>query len=229
MEEAHIGIQPHTLQGRGTVIGQQTVGEGQHGVDIVQRRTAIAPMEEEILLLAQEHLIEYPKIGIGGGSLQSPQGFQIADLQNLWQQLLMGGTGVLEIRLIDPKLVVTAGALHAPAGVVDLSEDHGAGDACRFHRVIGAAVLGAPQEDIAPADPGGTGQEFPPWRTEAQPHIPLGAGSHQRRRCPRIGKADDHLQIVQWESGDHGLVPVDQDIFSLQTQVCILRSHKQGV
>lgn len=38
VEKAHVGVQPHALQRRGAIVGQQAVCEGQKGIDGVQGR-----------------------------------------------------------------------------------------------------------------------------------------------------------------------------------------------
>lgn len=86
VEKAHIGIQPHAFQGAGAVVGQQAVGEGQHGVDPVKGWAAVAPVEEEILFPVQQQVVKYAKIRRRAHALQPPQGFQIGHFQRKRQQ-----------------------------------------------------------------------------------------------------------------------------------------------
>ena len=134
----------------------------------------------------------------------------------------MGGAGTFKRGVIDPQFVVPTGTLHTPPGVVYLAEDHGAGDPAAFHRIVCAAVLRPAEQHIAPADPTGPCQKLAPRRAETQSNIPLDTGTHQSRRSTRIGKTDDLFQIVEGEPTNHSLIPVDQNIFPLETQVGIL-------
>ena len=66
------------------------------------------------------------------------------------------------------------------------------------------------------------GQKPSPGRAEAQGHIPLGAGSHQRRRRTGIGKADNTGEIVQWEPANLCLLPFHHNILPIQREIGVL-------
>ena len=88
MKIAHIGVQSHAFQGRGTVVGQKTVGKGQQSIEGVQRRTAAPLPEIEGLFSLQDHVIQHAEIGGSSAALQPPQAVQIRLRCDLRQQAL---------------------------------------------------------------------------------------------------------------------------------------------
>jgi len=62
---------------------------------------------------------------------------------------------------IDTRSMIPPGTLHAPSGIVDLSENHIPGYATALRWVIRHAVLHPPQQDISLHLPGHAGEELP--------------------------------------------------------------------
>ena len=150
-------------------------------------------------------------------------------LRDRRQQLPDALSSLFQAAPLHPGAVVPAGALDAGRAVAELSKDHTPGNFAAALRIVSNAVLLPPEKHIAAALSAGPGQEAAPGRAEGQPDAPLGAGPHQRRRGPGIGKADNCLQRVQRIPGNHILFPVCQDIFPLQRQINVLRGDKQRV
>ena len=148
VEKAHIGIQAHTLQGGGTVVGEQAVGKGQHGIHRVQGRAAVPAFKGKVLLVLQDHLVQHAEIGRCRRSLQAPQAVQIPLVGDLGQQVLHPPGGRRELLSIQPHPVVPPGALHAPAGVIDLSEDHHPGQTAALEGVVRRPILHPPQQHV---------------------------------------------------------------------------------
>ena len=73
MQKADIGIQTDALQRGSAASGQQTVGKGEHCIDIVQRRPPVSAAIIERLLAAQDHIVEYLKVNRRSRALQTTQ------------------------------------------------------------------------------------------------------------------------------------------------------------
>ena len=124
VEKAHIGIQPNAFQRAGTVVRQQAVGKGQHGVDPVKGWTAIASPEIEVFLPAQQQMVEHAKIRRRPHALQPPEGFHILDFQNQRQQFLDFPGGILQTAVFHSRRMIPKRPLNACPGVVELPKDH---------------------------------------------------------------------------------------------------------
>ena len=210
-------------------MGQQAIGKGQHGIHTVQRRAAIPAVKEKVLFSTQEHMVKHAEIRAGRNPLQPPQGIQVRNTQHRRQQLPDALSSLFQAAPLHPGAVVPAGALDAGRAVAELSKDHTPGNFTAALHIVSNAVLLPPEKHIAAALSAGPGQKAAPGRAEGQSDAPLGAGPHQRRRSPGIGKADDCLQRVQRIPGNHVLFPVCQDIFPLQRQINVLRGDKQRI
>ena len=94
MQEAYIGVQPHSGQRGSAVAGQHGVGKGKQRIDVVQWRTAAAHSKGEVLALLQNQRIEAVKVALGGFALQPQQLPGILAGFNQWQGYgqLRGGT-----------------------------------------------------------------------------------------------------------------------------------------
>ena len=68
-------------------MGQQIIGKGQHGVDVIQRGTAVSSVEEKVLLAPQNHLVKYAEVGRCGYTFDASQGIQLLLLQGQRQLL----------------------------------------------------------------------------------------------------------------------------------------------
>ena len=73
VEEAHIGVEAHGLQGRTQVKNQQGVEKRKHGIDPVPGRPTAAAREDEIPLLLEDEVIENGKIAPCGLALDPPK------------------------------------------------------------------------------------------------------------------------------------------------------------
>ena len=82
---------------------------------------------------------------------------------------------------IDTRSMIPPGTLHAPSGIVDLSENHIPGDAATLRGIVRHTVLHPPQQDISLHLPGHAGKELPSLRAERQSDLPLRTFSHQGR------------------------------------------------
>ena len=105
-----------------------------------------------MFLAAQNHGVEQVKVGFRARALQPAQnvgGFRRPDLR---QQAREDVGGVAEGGLVHAGLVVAQGALKAPAGVGELSENHRAGDFEGARRVVGNTVLFAAQQNVSVRD-----------------------------------------------------------------------------
>ena len=120
---------------------QQAIREGEHGVDPVQGRTAIASMEEEIFFPVQQQMVKHAKIGGGSHALQPSQGIRMRRFQDLGQQPSNIPHGFFQAAILHPGRMVPQGALDAGGTVAELSKNHGAGDGAAAQRVIGNPVL----------------------------------------------------------------------------------------
>ena len=147
-------------------MGQQAVGEGEHGVDGVQRRATAAPLEGKRLFIPQDHLVKNAEIGGGPHPLQAPQFLRSAYLLDLRQQsvdLLGGGD---QFFAVHPQTVVPAGALDAPAGVEQLAEDHSAADLTALSGIIPGPILCPAEQDVSVPLAAHPGQKFSSGGTE---------------------------------------------------------------
>ena len=178
---AHIGVQSHAFQCRSAVVGKQAVSKGQHGVKGVQRRTAAALAKEKGFLSLQDHLVQYAEIRRRANALQPPQTVRRGLRRDLRQQSLqLLGYGGKPLT-IDTRSMIPPGTLHAPSGIVDLSENHIPGDAATLRGIVRHTVLHPPQQDISLHLPGHAGKELPSLRAERQSDLPLRTFSHQGR------------------------------------------------
>ena len=125
--------------------------------------------------------------------------------------------------------MIPFGPFDAPAGVMQLSENHTFSNAAALSRVVCRPVLSSAEQDIPPAPTTYSGQKLSPGRAESQPYIPLGTGAHQGGRGSSIGKSDDALQRMERIASYCFLVPVCHDIFSIQRQINVFRGNKEGI
>ena len=181
VEETDIRIQPHALQSRSAIMRQQAVCKGKKRIEGIQRRPAAAFFEKESIFSLQDHVIQNAEISGGAGSLQAAEAFKRGLCRDLRQQPLQLLRHCREPLRIDPHGVIPAGALHTPAGVIDLAQDHHPRHAAAFGGIVGDTVLRPPQKHISLHLSGNTGEKAPSLRTKRQPDPTLGAGAHQRR------------------------------------------------
>ena len=85
---------------------------------------------------------------------------------------------------VQPEPVIPSGALDTPAGVIDLAEDHTAGNAAAGGGFVRRAVLDTPEQDVSRGAPGDPGQKPPARRAEGQRDSVLCTGAHQGGRAP---------------------------------------------
>ena len=208
---------------------QQAIREGEHGVDPVQGRTAIASMEEKIFLPVQQQVVKNAKIGSGSHALQPTQGVRVGNRENLREQTAnVGGSG-LQPAVLHPGRMIPQGALDAGGTVAELSENHGAGNGAAAQRVIGNPVLIPPQQHISVALAADPCQKPPPGRAEGQTNALFCTGTHQGRGGTGIGESDNGLESMKGVAGNHLLVPVCQHIFSLHGEINILGGDEQSI
>ena len=172
---------------------QQAVGEGQHGVDPIQGGPTVASVKEEGFLPIQDHLIEYAKICGCTHALQAAKSIRVRHLRNLGKKSLQFLTGAGQRFPIHAHSVIPAGSLDAPAGIVQLAEDHVPGDAAASFRVVRNAVLLPAEQDISAVLSADPRQKAAPGGAEGQADALLRAGAHQRRGRAGVGEADDAL------------------------------------
>ena len=229
MQEADIGIEPDALERGGAVAAEQAVRERQQRVDVIQRRTAAALVKEEIGLVLQDHVVENVKVRLGAGAFFAAQGVKRRLLRDERIEPLDLADGGLQALRVYAQGVVALCAFDAPAGVVQLAEDHAARDAAALRRVVGHAVLHPAQEHIPVFLAAGAGEEAAAGRAERQTDAALCAPAHERRGGPGIAEADDPIERVQREAADLVPVTADDNIFPVEAQVGVLRGDKQGV
>ena len=181
MQKTHIGIQADTFQGGSTVVGQKAVRKGQHGIESVQRRSAAALTEKEGILSLQDHVVKNSEIGSGAGALQPPETVQRGFCRDLRQKPLQLLGHRCKAAAVNSHGMIPSGAIHTPAGVIDLAQNHHSGHAAAFRGIVGDPILRPPQQHIALHLSGDTGKELPSLGTKRQPDFPLGASTHQCR------------------------------------------------
>ena len=71
MQEAHLRVETCRLRGRGDVMHQQGVEQGEHRVHSVERRTPRASPKTEVLFIRLDQVVKDPEIGPGGFALEA--------------------------------------------------------------------------------------------------------------------------------------------------------------
>ena len=186
-------------------------------------------MKEEVGLVLQDHVVENIKVHLGAGAFLAAQGVERRLLRDERIEPLDLVDGGLETLRVHAQGVVALCALDAPAGVVQLAEDHIARDAAALRRVVSHAVLHSAQEHVSVFFADGPGEKAAAGRAERQPDAALCAPAHERRGGSGIAEADDPGERVQREAANLVPVAADDDIFPVETQVGVLRGDKQRV
>ena len=208
---------------------QQTVDKGEQGVDRVPRRTAAAALVGKEGLFTQNQLVKLTKIEGCSGALQAAQMLERGGCGDLGEKLFQMRRGGRQAGGVQPEPVISSGALDAPAGVIDLAEDHTAGNAATGGELVRRAVLGSPEQDVSRGAPGDPGQKPPARRAEGQRDSALGAGAHQGGRGTGVGEGDNAAQGMERVAGGLLMLPAGDHIFAVQGQIDVLRGHEEGV
>lgn len=147
MVEAEVGVEPDGCEGDGPVFGEEGVCEGEHGVDGVAGRAAVAVFEGEVEARfgvfggrGLQHAPEVGEVGFRGHAFDAEQGLGAFGRGGL------SGEGLERVERVAGWVGVVA-AEHG-ARVEDFGVDEAAGEleaGCGFGR---GAVLGLAQADV---------------------------------------------------------------------------------
>lgn len=154
---------------------------------------------------------------------------QVPLVGDLWQQVLHPPGGRRELLPVQPHPVVSPGALHAPAGVIYLAEDHHPGQAAALERVVRRPILHPPQQHVPVGGPHHPKQKLAPWGAESHADVLLGTGTQQRRGSSGVGEGDDALKRVQGAAINLRPVPFGHHVLAVQCEKYVLRQDKHGV
>ena len=229
VEKADIGVQPDRFERGGAVIGKQAVGKRQHGVYVIERRTAVSFAEEKVRLVLQDHLIKDIKIRLCANALTAAQRLHGNFVGDKRIECLDLVNGCLQPRGIDTQRMVALRALNAPAGVIELAEDHIARNAAALRRIVRRAVLHPAQQDVSVLLADASGKEPADRRAEGQADAALRAAAHERRRRACIAERNDPRKRMQGKARDLLLFPVHDDIFPVERQICVLTGDKERI
>ena len=130
---------------------------------------------------------------------------------------------------INAQSVVALCAFYAPARVMQLAIYHVARDAAALPGVVRDAVLHTPEENVAGGLADTAGEEAPARCAEAQGNISLRARAHERGDAPEYENEMIPDRGVKREARELLPVPIDDHIFTVETEVCVLGSDKKSV
>ena len=137
--------------------------------------------------------------------------------------------GALELFHRHPLGVVAGGPFQHPAGVIDFAQDEIARIETALCLAVCDAVLGLPQQDVAPLFAYGPGQKASLRAEKAQIDPEVGAFAHQGRACAGIAEADDAFQRVERDPAHFSLVAEQDDVLPLEGKVGVLVENVERV
>ena len=135
-------------------------------------------MKEERLFISKNHFVEGSKVGGGANSFQAPQFFQVGGLFNLSQQAVDLSGSDSQFFAVHPQAVVPAGALDTPAGIEQLSENHGAADLTALDWIVRSPVLRPAEQNVSVPLPTYPRQEFSSGIAKRKSDLPFRTGAH---------------------------------------------------
>ena len=219
VEKADVGVEAHTLKSRCAVGGQKRISEGEQGIGVVQRRTAASASERKIIVLLQDEGIKAVKIPLCRLALQAAKLVEVVALLDKGQRRRQLSAGALELFHRHPLGMVAGGPFQHPAGVIDFAQDEIARIETALCLAVCDAVLGLPQQDVAPLFAYGPGQKAALRAEKAQIDPEAGAFAHQGRACAGIAETDDAFQRVERDPANFSLVAEQDDVLPLEGKV----------
>ena len=125
--------------------------------------------------------------------------------------------------------MITEGAFDAPAGVVELAEDHVPRNPAACDRVVRRPILCPAEQHVPGILSANPGQKAPSGRAKGQSDPLFSACAHQSGGRAGIGKGNDSLQRVKGVAGNGLFFPIGDHILSIQCEVDVLPGYEQHV
>ena len=173
-------------------------------------------------MLLQDERIKAVEIPLCRLALQTAKLVEVVTLLDEGQRRRQLGADALELFHRHPLGVVAGGPFQHPAGVIDFAQNEIVRIETALCLAVCDAVLGLPQQDVAPLFAYGPGQKAALRAEKAQIDPEAGAFTHQGRACAGIAEADDAFQRVERDPANFSLVAEQDDVLPLEGKVGVL-------
>lgn len=202
VQKAHKRVEPHAGQGGHAVMPEQRIEERQQTIDAVERRTAAARREPELLPLLLERQTEHRKVELRRKPFGATQGVEL--------RLRRRGPGIrkavdLAGERVDHllKLALFSGMVSFPrrsektvARVLDFAGDDLAGDGRAPGGIVGSPELSPPERDAGVGDAGHARLKMPVLAEEIHRHSVLPTEVQRGRRDRARPEYADGFQMM---------------------------------
>ena len=236
MKVADGGVESDGLDGRGRVVDEECIKEGEQGVDVVDGRSSVSIGESEVFFLRGDEMIEGAKVGAGGVAFESANGVKgkrgggharlAAESLEQCREVTRGLCEILETIVVGS---VACASQEDGAAVGDFGDDDGAGEFGGRVVVVGAAVLFAAQEDVAADGSFDARPESTAFAEKGDGDLALATEAHQGWADGDLAETDDGAEGVDGNAEFCLLLDADEQRLVLAREVGALGSDVESV
>ena len=230
MQKTDRRVQSNGLQSRFHFIAEQSICKRQQRIDRVHRRASAAPGKPESGFFIPDESVKNGKITFRRTALHSSQQLKIpfVSVCKLPHQRFQIRCGILNHLIFRRRMIAQETQEHLFA-VCQLRKQNIACHSGGTHRRISRTELFATQQDITGNRSLHTCEETSVLPVKRDKDIIFGTEMHQIRRDQNPPENDNRAQIMQRQTHDRSLVPINRNRLSLFPQIRSLRGDKQSI